>query len=869
MQHNACRHAIGSLFLAMGLSLAAATLEISGTGLEALLNGAALAPSDRQAVTMVDGALRFTGSARLSFPCAVDGAKPLELSFRLTPWDLSPVPGDKDIRAILRCTDRRTVLAVALVRYPGRKEQLFNVVSYMEDGTPVVCEFTYGFDAGRTYQVAISRGDGKLAIALDGKEMQSVNFAGAPLNSTLLTLGAFADGSALDMSLGNLRLAYSEPPKSHSERIPARARSWNVTGDALRLEELSGNRLQVTFAGGGDATMTTRRPVFARDGEHVRVSGRFQTTVHEYGSMLLFYLNHSSQAPVGLMSGNRHFRPNAQSKPAGTPDRFDFSFLLAPDVPAYLTLSFYGNPQTIILDDVFCRSEKIIRQSRPEPSPEPRAYDRVEVDASLAAMAPVRPQLERRGNRVELVLDGKVMPPAIYRRGPHYPHWSRYAAFRDAGIDLCMFFAFFNKPSPTHQMNVGNLWLGKGRYDFAKVAEELRVLHRINPRARVIVALGIEPYDGWDRDFPDAVFTNANGEKGYGFTTAKEVFYGESVEAMKKQRENEECFAVPSNYSTEFRQEVSRAVGAFAEFLETDPAGKIVGGIHLVGGADGQFFPYDRDVTRGEDHSPAAQRAWSAYLREKYRDDLAALREAWGDPQAAFAAPGVPGNAERGHDNLGRQPTQRGRDYVLFVSQALTDLRLAMFQAIKDKSRGRLLAGCYYPPGTTGNYDVERLLDSPDVDFLIDIQRASPAGSYLLRNKLYIGELDIRVPDVMAPIGNYLFDERLFEYVVRFSQAECVQREGGMFHLFDIGEAYYSNPKYPRFFGKVQQEILACLDSRQVLAPSLGIFCDYRRLAGCSFRSASHLDQITKHAVADLAEHSGLADASAMWPKTP
>ncbi|MDD4098368.1 MAG: hypothetical protein PHC30_06330 [Lentisphaeria bacterium] len=847
-----------SLSLAMSAGLAAATLELSGTSPEALLDGSALPPSTHQSVTIVDDALRFSASARLAFPCRVDGAKPLALSFRLTPRDLSPVQGEKDIRAVLRFTDRRTVLAVALVRYPGRNEQLFNVVNYLEDGTPVVGEFHYGFEAWRTYEVTIRREEGRLTIGLDGKEMRSVTLTGHSLPSTQLTIGAFADGSALDMSLGNLRLAFSEPPRSHSERLPALVGSWSVTGDALRLEELPGDRLKVTFAGGGDAAMTTRKPVYARAGEHVRVSGRFETVRHEYGSMLRFLINQAAQAPVGLMSGNRYFRPNAQSKPAGTPDRFDFSRSMSPDVPCHFTLSFYGNPQTMILDDVFCRSEEIVRQSRPETSPEPRSYDRAEVDASLAAMSPVRYRLERRGNRVELLLDGQVMPPSIYRRGPHYPPWSRYAAFRDAGIDLCMFFAFFNKPSETHQMNVGNLWLGKGRYDFSKVAEELRVLHGINPRARVIVALGIEPYDGWERDYPEAVFTNAKGEKGYGFTTAKIVYYGEQVETMKKQRENEECFVVPSNYSEEFRREASRAVGALAEFLERDPAGKIVCGLHIIGGADGQFFPYDRDATRGEDHSPAAKRAWSAYLRERYRDDLAALREAWGDPEATFEAPGVPGNAERGNDNLGRQPTRRGQDYVLFISRALTDLRLAMFRAIKEKSGDRLMAGCYYPPGTVGNDDVERLIESPEVDFLIDIQRATMAGSYLLRNKLYIGELDLRVPDIMTPIGNYLFDERLFEYVVRFSQAECVQREGGMYHLFDIGEAYYSDPKYPRFFGQVQQEILSCLDSRLELAPSMGIFCDFRRLAGCSFRSASHLAQITKHAIADLAERGGI-----------
>ena len=104
-------------------------------------------------------------------------------------------------------------------------------------------------------------------------------------------------------------------------------------------------------------------------------------------------------------------------------------------------------------------------------------------------MKPVAYKLIRRAGRVELQLDGKKISPVIYRRGPHYPFWTRYANFRDAGIDLCYFFAMFSPPSPTHKMGVAGMFLGKDKYDFSKMDEELRVIHAINPQARVILAL--------------------------------------------------------------------------------------------------------------------------------------------------------------------------------------------------------------------------------------------------------------------------------------------------------------------------------------------------------------------------------------------
>ena len=93
---------------------------------------------------------------------------------------------------------------------------------------------------------------------------------------------------------------------------------------------------------------------------------------------------------------------------------------------------------------------------------------------------------------------------------------------------------------------------------------------------------------------------------------------------------------------------MSEATSALVRHLENSPEGKIVCGIHVVGGADGQFFPLYRDVTRGEDHSPAAKRAWSRYLRGIYKNDVNALRKAWNMPQATFETPVSPAmlNAE-------------------------------------------------------------------------------------------------------------------------------------------------------------------------------------------------------------------------------
>ena len=568
-------------------------------------------------------------------------------------------------------------------------------------------------------------------------------------------------------------------------------------------------------------------------------------------------INRTPQRPVLTMSGDRYQAPWTQTKPVENPDKFDFSIPGKPGEKYAFNIEFYGNPQTWILKDFSIKSQLIKREGRPAVQPEKRSYDKTKVLAALNALPKTTFALKSRAGRVELQLDGKAVTPAIYRRGPHYPHWTRYANFRDAGIDLCYFFAMFAPPSPTHKDGVAGMWLGKNKYDFSKLDEELHIIHSINPRARVILALCLGIYPGWENDHPDAVFTNSKGEKAYCLTSGKHLYYGKEAFRQHEKRKNEEFSICPSYYSDAFRNSSIEAVSALVRHLENTPAGKIVCGIHLNGGADGQFFPLDRDVTRGEDHSPEAKKAWSRYLRMIYKNDPAALKKAWNDPAAAFDNPGIPGNRERGNDNSGTPTTQRGRDYVLFTSYMMSTLRLAIFKAIKQNSAGRLMTGSYYPPGTAGNFHLDMMLNSPDVDFLIDIQRVTPAGSFLLHNKLYIGEVDMRVPHCMTPIGNYIFDQPSFENIVRQTVSNIIQREGGMYHLFDIGEAYYYKKETSDFFGKVRKEHDAALKDCTV-PPAVGVFMDYRQLAGCTYRAADQLFRLTKYSFRHVLEHAGI-----------
>lgn len=759
------------------------------------------------------------------------------------------------IYPLLTATRKRTVFGVVLRKYEGRRELLFSTARYFTDGKVLVTEFFHDFEPGRKYAVRIRCARGRAELFLDGKLMKSRAYGGTFLPGDLRVTAK----APVTVEVKSLKGAVGKAPPTAKSASASAALPWRVTGDGLTVKPAGKGRWLVTFSGGGRRAVlwSEKKITPARPGEHVRVRGRYKVLSSEYGSMFRMRLNDAPHRPVLTMSGDRFQDAWTQTKPADRPDRFDFSVPGRKGVEYAFNIEFYGNPQRWLLDDVELECAKIVRTGRPPREPENRAYDPVKTAASLGAMKPVAFELVRRAGRMELLLDGRAMSPVIYRRGPHYPYWTRYANFRDAGIDLCYFFAMFGEPSAIHREGVAGMWKGKGRYDFSKMAEELRVIHAINPRARVILALCLGTYPGWEIDHPDSVFMNSRGEVGCGLTTGKVLFYGDEARRQHEAHPGEEFFVCPSYCSAAFRETTCEAVTALTEFLESAPEGKIVCGIHVVGGADGQFFPPDRDATRGEDHCPAAKRAWSDYLKMIYGNDVSRLRKAWGDAAASFEDPGIPGDRERGNDNSGVQPSQRGRDHVLFTSYKMAELRLAVFRAVKKASRGRLMTGCYYPPGTAGNFHFDMMMRSPETDFLIDIRRATPAGSFLLHNKLYIGEADMRVPHCMTPIGNYLFDQPTFENIVRQTVSNIVQREGGMYHLFDIGEAYYHKKETSDFFGRVRAEHDAALADFTV-TPGVGVFFDYQQLAGCSYRAADHLDRLTKYAARHVLEHSGV-----------
>lgn len=181
--------------------------------------------------------------------------------------------------------------------------------------------------------------------------------------------------------------------------------------------------------------------------------------------------------------------------------------------------------------------------------------------------------------------------------------------------------------------------------------------------------------------------------------------------------------------------------------------------IYQVNGGDCGEWAYSwKPVVSG--YAPAQVAAWRDWLRERYDNDAAALREHWQDPQADVdtAAPPAwqtrlrPENAWPPASHL-IDPAEEPAlvDWLTFhgrcQAEALAELAAATRRAIDRLGRRKLVSafhgyhfwpyGAAYGPCNTGFSDLDPVLKSPDIDLLctpLAYIHRNPGGLYSHHN---------------------------------------------------------------------------------------------------------------------------------------
>ncbi len=410
-----------------------------------------------------------------------------------------------------------------------------------------------------------------------------------------------------------------------------------------------------------------------------------------------------------------------------------------------------GVPYSIYFDDVEFRSN-------PSPATQysnylPYAtnkpfYSKEEVYSIMQSRAPVKVELPEIGKK-PLKINCKPVPLIAFSSifSPEWPNQSAHKEYLRHGVNIHFIptVAYSDDPKEC-------TWLGEGKYDFKPLEDMLSKMLGFDPEACIMLDIDPTPYLELGDKHPEARWVNAFGEYS--------VMEKESWRAATERKAGEYWNL---SYTAEIVQkETSAYFEALGEFLKTNVLGKAVVGIHISGGTDGQWFRRGWLNGFGSfDHSAGAEKAFRIWLKDHYKNDIEALRKAWGAKNITFENVTSSSEKELAPAKYFLQTNtpadQRIIDNLLFNeegNEGLTGTINRYCKAFKEAVGRPSLTFTYYPKKHDG---LRTLIEQPYLDGILGVMEygnlrnlgqsggnESSPGSLKLHNKLFLTEMDYR-----------------------------------------------------------------------------------------------------------------------------
>src|SRR5579884_958734 len=197
-----------------------------------------------------------------------------------------------------------------------------------------------------------------------------------------------------------------------------------------------------------------------------------------------------------------------------------------------------------------------------------------------------------------------------------------------------------------------------------EIDELLRAILEADPQGYIMPRVVFVPARGWKREYPTEIATYADGTTGD-----------------------------PSITSERFWQEAEHSLVTLIEHLRLTEWGRHIFGYHLERGE--WFQPADQ----GYDRSMANRDAFRDWLREKYKNNLVALRAAWYDGDVQFHTAEIPPLIAKPNPNLAFYEPRRQRRYIDFneFTAESTARRLIQLARVikKATSNQAIVSVCY------------------------------------------------------------------------------------------------------------------------------------------------------------------------------
>lgn len=198
-----------------------------------------------------------------------------------------------------------------------------------------------------------------------------------------------------------------------------------------------------------------------------------------------------------------------------------------------------------------------------------------------------------------------------------------------------------------------------------------------------------------------------------------------------------------------------------------------------ISGISWEWFYWGAQSKEFVDYSQPFTEAFANWAKQQYHGDLALLNSTWKTNFPSFDAIQLPSKDERSGADFGvfLDPQKRGEviDLRQFFTQVISGDILHFCHIVKEETNGNAICGTYYGYVMyiggpyfgvhSGHYALEKVLSSPDIDFVMSPSRYADRGlgggsgfmttvdSVKLHKKLYIDQIDIRTFRATGPGG--------------------------------------------------------------------------------------------------------------------
>lgn len=333
-----------------------------------------------------------------------------------------------------------------------------------------------------------------------------------------------------------------------------------------------------------------------------------------------------------------------------------------------------------------------------------------------------------------LFINGKAYPPYAYMS--YLGEEKFYRETAQAGLHLYNIPAYLGDRGINSSSGIGPfrpaIWVGKGKYDLSSIEKDFDELLKADPKAKVIIRIHLDPPVWWERENPEEVCLQPDG------------------------RSIRTSFA-----SMKWRRDAGKALKYITKQLLKSPYASHLVGIHVAGGFTEEWYYHFKDYFF--DESKARKNEFRKWLRLRYGNDQAALRNGWRNNSVTFrtAGPADISGKERIEEWRNATAHKRYFDTFDFHAGLMADHIAYFCEIVKKASNGCLLTGAFYgyhyfvSDARRGHGALEKILDCPYLDYLSspnDYKRVAGEDwapfaaikSVQLHGKLWLAENDTR-----------------------------------------------------------------------------------------------------------------------------